>query len=251
MLGRRLALDHAYLKDLALGCLLHDIGKTYVDERILHKPGKLTPLEFKQVMRHTSLGFQLMRQMPIASPRPAHVALQHHEHQDGTGYPNGLKGTNRISRTPRERFDPTRIILLAELAAVADVCSALSSDRPQRAAMPETKVLRMLQLAAGQHLNSEAVDAFVSMVELLPVGVHVRVSGGPYDGCYAIVLACFASAPNRPLIRLLFDRNGQPLPEDMEVDLRKESDGVDLTAVPEAGVSLEEYARRLAMTLAA
>jgi HD-GYP domain-containing protein (c-di-GMP phosphodiesterase class II) len=247
MLGRRLALDHTYLKDLALGCLLHDIGKTYVDERILHKPGKLTPAEFKQVMRHTTLGFQLMRQMPIASPRPAHVALQHHEHQDGTGYPNGLKGTNRISRTPRERFDPTRIILLAELAAVADVCSALSSDRPQRAAMPATKVLRMLQQAAGHHLNSEAVDAFVSMVELLPVGVHVRVSGGPYDGSYAIVLACFASAPNRPLIRLLFDRNGQPLPEDMEVDLRKEPAGVDLTAVPEAGVSLEEYARRLAL----
>jgi hypothetical protein len=113
--------------------------------------------------------------------------------------------------------------------------------------MPAARVLRLLQQAAGHHLNSEAVDAFVSMVELLPVGVHVRVSGGPYDGSYGIVLACFASAPNRPLIRLLFDRNGQPLPEDMEVDLRHEPGGVDLTAVPEAGVSLEEYARRLAL----
>jgi putative nucleotidyltransferase with HDIG domain len=126
MLGRRLALDHSYLKDLALGCLLHDIGKMYVDPRVLEKPGKLTVVEFKQVMRHTVLGFQLMRQMPISSPRPAHVALSHHEHQDGEGYPNHLTGTNRLFRTPRERFDTTKIMLLAELAAVADVCSALS-----------------------------------------------------------------------------------------------------------------------------
>src|ERR1700687_4795597 len=81
MLGRKLALGNEYLKDLALGCLLHDIGKMYVDERVLNKPGKLTASEFKQVMRHTVLGFQLVRQMPISSPRPAHVALQHHEQQ--------------------------------------------------------------------------------------------------------------------------------------------------------------------------
>src|SRR5258708_27202093 len=60
MLGRRLALDNAYLRDLALGSLLHDIGKMYVDDRALNNPGKLTTGEFKQVMRHTVLGFQLV-----------------------------------------------------------------------------------------------------------------------------------------------------------------------------------------------
>ena len=75
MLGRKLALEYEYLKDLALGCLLHDMGKIHVDDRILNKPGKLSPAEFRQVMRHTVLGFQLVRQMPISSPRPAHVAL--------------------------------------------------------------------------------------------------------------------------------------------------------------------------------
>jgi putative nucleotidyltransferase with HDIG domain len=125
MLGRKLALDREYLRDLALGCLLHDIGKMYIDERVLNKPGTLAPGEFRQIMRHTMLGFQLMRQMPIGSPRPAHVALQHHEHQSGKGYPNHLTGTNRLFRTPRERFDPTRMTLLAELAAVADVLGAV------------------------------------------------------------------------------------------------------------------------------
>jgi putative nucleotidyltransferase with HDIG domain len=248
MLGRKLALDYEYLKDLALGSLLHDIGKMYVDDRVLEKPGKLSSTEFKQVMRHTVLGFQLVRQMPISSPRPAHVALQHHERQDGHGYPNGLVGNNRLSRTPRERFDTSRIILLAEIAAVADVCSALSSDRPQRAALPADDVLKTLRGMAGDHLNREAVEAFGSMVEVFPVGVHVRFRGGKYGGSYGVVVSCTPGAPNRPLVRLLFDAQGMPLPEGIEVDLRKVSDlDAELTSVPEAGVSVEEYARRLAL----
>jgi putative nucleotidyltransferase with HDIG domain len=247
MLGRKLALDHEYLRDLALGCLLHDIGKMYVDERLLNKQGTLSTGEFRQIMRHPVLGFQLMRQMPIGSPRPAHVALQHHEHQSGHGYPNHVTGTNRLFRTPRERFDPTRMTLLAELAAVADVCSALSSDRPHRAAMPPSEVLVTLRSMTGEHLNAEAVEAFVSMVEMFPVGVHVRFGSGKYAGCYGVVVACRSTAPNRPLVRLLFDKEGVPIPDDVEVDLRRLPDDAELTAVPEAGVSVEEYARRVAL----
>ncbi len=247
MLGRKLALGNEYLKDLALGCLLHDIGKMYVDERVLNKPGKLTSSEFRQVMRHTVLGFQLVRQMPISSPRPAHVALQHHEQQSGNGYPNKLTGTNLLARTPRERFDTSRMMLLSELTAVADVCSALSSDRPHRAALPAAEVLSVLRGMAGVHLNSQAVDAFVSMVEVFPVGVHVRFGGGKYAGSYGVVVKCIPGAPNRPLVRLLFDAQGAPVPEGVEVDLRKLPDDAELTAVPEEGVSVEEYAHRLAI----
>jgi len=247
MLGRRLALDAQDLRDLALGCLLHDIGKLYVDERILHKPGKLTPDEFRQITRHTVLGFHLVRQLPIGSPRPAHIALQHHERQSGSGYPNGLVGTNRLARTPRERFDSSRMMLLSELAAVADVCSALSSDRPYRPALQAADVLRTLRSMAGDHLNREAVEAFASIVEVFPVGVHVRFGGSQYAGCYGIVVACTPSAPNRPRVRLLFDAQGAPFPEGVEVDLRTLSDDPELTALPEAGMSVEEYARRLSL----
>jgi putative nucleotidyltransferase with HDIG domain len=247
MLGRKLALGNEYLKDLALGCLLHDIGKMYVDERVLNKPGKLSASEFKQVMRHTVLGFQLVRQMPISSPRPAHVALQHHEHQSGNGYPNRLTGTNLLARTPRERFDTSRMMLLSELTAVADVCSALSSDRPHRAALPAAEVLTVLRRMAGQHLNTQAVEALVSMVQVFPVGVHVRFGGGKYAGSYGVVVKCTAGAPNRPLVRLLFDAQGAAVPEGVEIDLRKLPDDAELTAVPEEGVSVEEYAHRLAI----
>jgi HD-GYP domain-containing protein (c-di-GMP phosphodiesterase class II) len=245
MLGRKLALDNEYLRDLALGCLLHDIGKIYVDERILSKPGKLEPAEFKQVMRHSALGFQLVRQMPINSPRPAHVALQHHERQNGMGYPNQLHGNNKLFRTPRERFDPKRIILLAELAAVADVCSALASDRPWRPALPTSEVLNTVRSMAGSHLNADAVEAFASIVEVFPVGVHVRFDSGRYAGCYGVVVACAKGAPNQPTVRLLFDAQGKPIPEGVEVDVHKLGEEVELSAMPEAGISVEEHAHRL------
>jgi putative nucleotidyltransferase with HDIG domain len=246
-LGRRLSLDRTYLRDLALGCLLHDIGKMYVDERILNKPGKLDPDEFEQIKQHTVLGFHMLRQTPISSAYPAHVALQHHERQDGGGYPRGLFGTNKIFRTDRERFDPYRIHLLAELAAVADVCSALASDRPYRAALPPTVVVRALRQFAGHHLNAEALNAFLSMAPSYPVGMHVRVQGGRYDGCYGVVTRVRPATPDRPDVRLLVDRWGRPLPADCEIRLAQQPDSVELVAVPESGLSVEEYARRVAL----
>jgi hypothetical protein len=108
-------------------------------------------------------------------------------------------------------------------------------------------VLAILRRMSGEHLNAEAVEAFVSMVEVYPVGIHVRFGAGKYAGCYGVVVECRPLAPNRPLVRLLFDAQGLPIPEGVEVDLRKEPQAADLTAVPEAGVSVEEYARRLAL----
>jgi hypothetical protein len=104
---------------------------------------------------------------------------------------------------------------------------------------------------AGSHLNREVVEAFISMVEVFPVGIHVRFVGGQYDGAYGVVTACSPAAANRPQVRLLFDRNGLPIPEGVEVNLRKLPDEVQLSAVPEAGISIEEYARRLAHARAA
>jgi putative nucleotidyltransferase with HDIG domain len=246
VLGRRLALERAYLKDLAVGCLLHDIGKMYIDDRILTKPGKLTAKEFEQIKQHTVLGFQMLRQMPFESPRPPQVALQHHEHQDGSGYPSKLFGTNQIYRTPPERFSPRRITLLAELGAVADVCSALSSDRPYRAALPTPEVVRLLREMSGKHLNKEAVDAFIGMVELFPIGVAVRVSGGKYDRCLGVVVASSPRKRDRPVVRLLFGRDAKPLGEGVVLKLQDQPDTVGLHTLPEIGGSLVEQAFGLA-----
>lgn len=240
LLGKQLAFERSYLGELALGCLLHDIGKLYIEERLLAKPGKLSHHEFTQVKKHSMLGFQMVRQFPLASPRPSHIVLQHHERQDGEGYPNKLFGTNRLIRSDRERFDAQRINLLAEIATVADVYSALCSDRPYRAAMPVPKVLRTLQERAGSHLNREAVQAFATLIPLYPVGTRVRLQGGTYDGYLGVVSKCFALKYDRPRVRLVLDRDGQRCGDDAELDLRKLPDSVELVTLPESGGSLEE-----------
>src|SRR4051794_17859295 len=92
LLGRHLGLPIPQIRELALGALLHDIGKVSIDQAILNKPGRLTPEEFSEIKEHPSLGFELVRRLPLPSILPAHVAFQHHERQDGSGYPRGLIG---------------------------------------------------------------------------------------------------------------------------------------------------------------
>jgi putative nucleotidyltransferase with HDIG domain len=251
VLGKRLALDRPLLKELALGCLLHDIGKMYVDERILRKPGKLDTQEFEQIQQHTVLGFQMLRQLPLESSRPAHIALQHHEHQDGSGYPGKRWGTNKVFRTQSERFDVRRINLLAELAAVADVCSALSSDRPYRGALPTPEVAKILLDASGHHLNREAVNAFMGLVQLFPVGAAVRIAGGRYDGSLGIVVAQSPKKRNRPVVRLLFDGTAKSLGDGVELKVEQQPETVEVHCLPETAGSLMEQAHRLVYTRAA
>src|SRR4051794_29268 len=118
LFGRTAGLPRDQLRELALGCLLHDLGKMYIDEAILNKPAKLTPKEFDEIKKHPQMGFELIRRMPVFSILPAHVAYQHHERQDGGGYPRGLAGNNRIVRSLAERMNPMRMLLIAEIAAV-------------------------------------------------------------------------------------------------------------------------------------
>ena len=95
------------------------------------------------------MGFELIRRMPVFSILPAHVAYQHHERQDGEGYPRGLIGNNVLGRSLSERMNPRRMLLIAEISAVADVYSALTSDRPYRPAMPLDKVDQIISEMSG------------------------------------------------------------------------------------------------------
>ena len=95
LLGRHLGLPVPQIRELAIGALLHDIGKISIDQAILNKPGKLTVQELTLIREHPNVGFELVRRLPLSSILPAHVAYQHHERQDGGGYPRGLVGDRK------------------------------------------------------------------------------------------------------------------------------------------------------------
>lgn len=102
-----------------------------------------------------------------------HVVFQHHECQDGSGYPRGLRGANRIQRTRSEEISRERILLLAEVATVADVYDALSPDRPYRPALPHDQVMKTMQDMSGRQLNEEILSYFLSVTPVFPPGMEV------------------------------------------------------------------------------
>jgi HD-GYP domain-containing protein (c-di-GMP phosphodiesterase class II) len=220
LLGRTAGLPRDQLRELALGCLLHDLGKMYIDEAILDKPGKLTPEEFDEIKKHPQMGFELIRRMPVFSILPAHVAFQHHERQDGSGYPRGLIGNNIVARSLADRMNPKRMLLIAEIAAVADVYSALTSDRPYRSAMPLDKVAQIMGEMTGPHLNAEIVALLMHTIPMFPVGHWVEVLTGKYCGWRGVVSDLSIDALHKPALRLLLDDRGHRVPVPVDLDLR-------------------------------
>ena len=219
LLAHLIGLPRAELRTLALGAALHDLGKTYIDLTILDKPGALDPEERREIERHPRLGFELVKRLPLPSILPAHIALQHHERQDGTGYPNGLDGTNAVMRSTAERLDRQRMLLVAEICAVADVHSALSSDRPYRPGMPPERVQAILEDMAGPHLNTEIVTLFLAGVPLYTAGTWVELAGGSADGWRGVVVTSRSSSLDRPVVRVLVGPDGRVARRPEELDL--------------------------------
>ena len=120
---------------IPLASALHDIGKIGIDEKILNKPGKLTPEEFEVIKTHSMLGAQILYDLDNFSEQPLlqtayEIARWHHERWDGRGYPDGLKGDE--------------IPISAQLVSLADVYAALTSERCYKKAFSHEKAMQMI-----------------------------------------------------------------------------------------------------------
>ncbi len=188
-IGQAIGLPLDRLRQVTLGCLLVDIGKVFVPREILYKKGKLSPAERNRVSAHTTLGYRLLRSTASSEVLAHHITWQHHERQDGNGYPRKLAGTNRILQSAEDRFRPDRMLQIAEVAAVADFCVAITSDRPQWPAMSPDRVPLTLSEAAGTALNREIVGKFLAVLPRYPHRYrghrHQRRASGLPGGCDA------------------------------------------------------------------
>jgi putative nucleotidyltransferase with HDIG domain len=221
VVGRKMRLDRGSLRRLARGCLLHDIGKIFVNDAILNKQGPLTPEERAVMRNHPTLGFELLQVVQPNDVLINQVALQHHERQDGEGYPRGLSGYNRIQRPPFG--NEGKILLIAEIAAVADVYDALASDRPYRASLTPETVLETMRSMGATALNQEVLDLFCSAVPVYPVGITVRVTNGRWIGHRGVVAKVNRHALDRPVVRILRspkDTRVEPFDLDLSVETK-------------------------------
>jgi HD-GYP domain-containing protein (c-di-GMP phosphodiesterase class II) len=221
MIGRQLGLTSDRLKGLAVGSILHDIGKIFVDDGILNKGGPLTPQEFKRMKDHTVLGYILLKDNLRLGILPPHVAYQHHERQDGSGYPRGLTGANKILRG--REYTPGRITLMGEIAAIADFYDACISDRPYRKGFPPDQVWQMIRERAGTHFNREIVEVFLTTQPVFPLGIQVVVTEGRHKGYKGVVARMDRHALERPVVRLLTDPSGERI-EPFEIDIAKDGE---------------------------
>jgi len=201
MISRKIGLPTKRLRELGLGCLLHDMGKIFIPADIVNKPGKLTEKEFDAIKMHPNIGYELAKGVASIGILPPHVAFQHHEKQDGGGYPRGLKGNNKLGISK----EPRTIHLYGSITAVADVYDALSSDRPYRKAMSPEKVIKIMKDMSESHLNRSVLRYFFSITPVYPVGTIVRVKSGEYLNHIGIVSTLNPSDYERPVIRIIFD----------------------------------------------
>ena len=145
----KLEIEPRRREELVIASVLHDVGKIGISERILLKPGALTPEERSTIELHPRIGFRLLEQVP-ALDAIAPAVLHHHEHFNGGGYPAGLSGEE--------------IPLEARVICVADSFSAMTSDRPYRGALELEEACAELERCAGTQFDPQVVRLFVEEV---------------------------------------------------------------------------------------
>ena len=141
-LGKMLKLDHPQMQALLTASFLHDIGKLAVPEHIINKPGKLTHEEFEKMKIHPVVGADILERVRFPYP-VVPIVRSHHEAWDGSGYPDGLQGTD--------------IPIGARLLSVVDCFDALASERPYRKPLPLHEAMALVKSKSGIHFDPEIV----------------------------------------------------------------------------------------------
>ncbi len=149
LLGADLGFTERDLQRLRMAAMLHDIGKIAIPEEVLRKPEPLTNEEYRVMRSHPAIGENICR--PLRSARPILPAIRHHhEHWDGRGYPDGLRGEE--------------IPLLARIIAIVDAYDAMSSDRPYRAGLAGEAALEVLRENKGPQWDPALIERFVPLM---------------------------------------------------------------------------------------
>lgn len=212
------------IKDIALGGILHDIGKMMVPDEVLNKPGKLTDDEFVLMKKHVDHSSEILDKIPGITPNVIDVVLQHHERVDGSGYPLKLKG-NQISA-------------VGSMSAIVDVYDALTSQRVYKEAWEPTNTLKKMIEWSGNHFNKKLLGDFIRCLGIFPVGTLVEMESGRV----AVILEQSESEITHPIVKFFYNRKTGYIPVEV-VDLSINKDDKIRKAVSpmEYGVDMSSF----------
>ncbi|HEX6880883.1 MAG TPA: HD domain-containing phosphohydrolase [Terriglobales bacterium] len=164
MIAGEYGLDEQEIDKIRIAAQLHDVGKIGIEDRILKKPGALTPEEFEVMKTHTTKGANILRSVEQLKDMLPGIEL-HHESLDGRGYPYGLKGD--------------QIPLMPRIITVADTFDAMTTNRPYQAAMDPEYVIRIINSLASTKFDPQVVAALTRLVQSGKLRIRRAASMGP------------------------------------------------------------------------
>jgi HD-GYP domain-containing protein (c-di-GMP phosphodiesterase class II) len=201
--GIALGYDIKKLGQLACGALFHDIGIIMLPPELLKRQAPLSAEENEKIMKHPELGFEILRKKEGVSLMSAHVALQHHEKYDGTGYPRGLAG-DEISEFSR-------------IVAITAIYDDLASVGFETSRLLPHQAVEYLTIHSGKWFDPEILQVFFGTIAVFPLGTLVLLNSGET----ALVTKVNKKFPTRPVVRVFKNRNGAKVYPPFEIDLAK------------------------------
>ncbi|MFC2014377.1 HD domain-containing phosphohydrolase [Chloroflexota bacterium] len=149
-IARAMGMDGEFIQSVLWAAPMHDVGKIGIPDQILLKPGKLDDEEWVTMKQHTTIGGEILKDADADFIKmAAEIALTHHEKWDGSGYPNGIKGSD--------------IPIAGRIVALADVFDALTTERPYKEPFPLEKALAIIKEGQGTHFDPQVTDTFFSI----------------------------------------------------------------------------------------
>ncbi|PYI50898.1 HD-GYP domain-containing protein [Paenibacillus flagellatus] len=182
LIGKWLKMGEEELGQLTTAATLHDVGKIRIHDDILNKPGRYTEEEYAIMKKHTVFGYDIIRNTAGVDPVTALVALQHHEREDGRGYPHGIPGS--------------KIAYFSKIVGVADVFHAMTSKRVYKEATPFYQVMQQMVTDGFGKLDPVICNVFVQRMMDMSVGSEVLLT----DGRQARILIVHAGDPINPTV---------------------------------------------------
>lgn len=193
------------IKEIALGALLHDIGKALVKNGLIQKTEKLTKDEQIEIKKHPELGYELVKDMDILPRSVKNIIQLHHEKLDGSGYPSGISGL--------------KIPKYVRLVTVCDMYDALTTNRKYRKRMPVYTALEILMKDAVYKIDADIYRKMTSTVCIFPEGQGVLLS----DGRIGVISNYRHSSPTRPNVKVIDFSISDANVNVTEINLQKET----------------------------
>jgi len=223
LIGMALKYTPVKLRELGLGTMLIDAGMVKMPAYIIHKQSNLTDHEFNQIKTHPLLGYRALRQLGKVPEKSANICLQHHEQYDGKGYPRGLKGT--------------QIDEYARIASISYSYEAQIASRSYRKRLFFYHAMKNLLSSGINRFDPVILRVFLSRMSVYPIGSIVELN----DNSVGIVVGSVPQKPLRPLVKLIFDSEKNPIEETLIINLLEESSLYITRAMDESEVGVNLF----------